>query len=163
MKGKHIMGGMLGFTAVFAGSLWYFQNYAFYEVDTPDRFDMTLVSVVSGAPETIAASGFTVLDAETSPLKFRACFRVQNSIPMMTESYEIYDAATPLQPPAWFDCFDHVRITEDLASGEAVAFLSQKEIEDGVDRVVAVYDDGRAYAWHQLNDKYAEKTDKFEE
>ena len=39
-----------------------------------------------------------------------------------------------------------------LETGEAVAFLSQANSHPGVDRVVAVFPDGRAYAWHQLND-----------
>jgi hypothetical protein len=29
--------------------------------------------------------------------------------------------------------------------------LSEPEIHPGVDRVVAVFPDGRAFAWHQLN------------
>ncbi|MBS0563510.1 MAG: histidine kinase, partial [Proteobacteria bacterium] len=35
---------------------------------------------------------------------------------------------------------------------KAVAFLSDENIHPGVDRVVAVYADGRAYAWQQLNE-----------
>ncbi len=52
--------------------------------------------------------------------------------------------------PGWFDCFDANAIGEALERGEALAFLSQAEIAVGVDRVVAVFPDGRAYAWHQL-------------
>ncbi len=38
-----------------------------------------------------------------------------------------------------------------------MAFLGEKDIRDGgVDRVIAVYPDGRAFAWHQLNEKYDE-------
>jgi hypothetical protein len=37
-----------------------------------------------------------------------------------------------------------------------LAFLSQADISKGVDRVVAVFADGRAFAWHQLNDTYKE-------
>ena len=33
-----------------------------------------------------------------------------------------------------------------------VAFLSVADITRGVDRVVAVFPDGQAFAWHQLND-----------
>ena len=35
--------------------------------------------------------------------------------------------------------------------GEALAFLSEPLKDYGMDRVVAVFPDGRAYAWHQLN------------
>lgn len=156
MKGSILMGGLLGFAAIFGAALWYFQNYAFYEVSAPDDFSMPLTLVGSGVAEPILASDFTVLTAGTSPLKFRACFTVGNSIPMMTETYVVYDRATPLQPPAWFDCFDHAKLTEDIESGNAVAFLSIENVSDGVDRVVAVYGDGRGYAWHQLNNKFTE-------
>ena len=57
----------------------------------------------------------------------------------------------PLTAPGWFDCFDAVAIGEALEKGEAIAFLSQANIHPGVDRVVAVFPDGRAFAWHQLN------------
>lgn len=148
------MGGMLAFTAVFAAALWYFQNYAYYSVTTPKEFGIRLTLSSGGEPVPILADDFTVLDAGTSPLKFRACFHVGNSIPMMTETYKVFDTPTPLQPPSWFTCFDAGQLSEDLSSGDAIAFLSEKNILDGVDRVIAVYGDGRAYAWHQLNKKY---------
>ena len=74
----------------------------------------------------------------------------------MTETYAVYDAPTPLTAPGWFDCFDAEAIGTALEAGEAFAFLGQKNIHDGVDRVVAVFPDGRAYAWNQLNEKYSE-------
>ena len=43
------------------------------------------------------------------------------------------------------------RIGEALEKGEAIAFLSQANIAPQIDRVVAVFPDGRAYAWHQLS------------
>ena len=72
--------------------------------------------------------------------------------PMLTESFVIVEDATPLQAPGWFDCFDAATLTEDLESGAAIAFLSQPHVSYGVDRIVAVYGDGRAYAWHQINE-----------
>lgn len=155
MKGSVLMGGMLGFSAVFAGALWYFQNYAYYEVSKPTDFDLSL-TLVDGGEEVLLANGFEVLTADTSPLKFRACFQVENSLPMLTETYAAYENATPLQPPSWFECFNTREITEALESGEALAFLAKKNIAEGVDRVVAIYSDGRAFAWHQLNEQFAE-------
>ncbi len=156
MKGKILMGGMLGFTAIFAGALWYFQNYAYYDVDETDDFIIQLTLVGGAGMQDIPASNFKILSSETSPLKFRACFTVENSIPMLTETFIVYEDATPLLPPSWFTCFDTVAITEDLDTGEAVAFLSAKDVSQGVDRIVAVYGDGRAYSWHQLNEKYTD-------
>lgn len=157
MKGSYAMGGLLGFAAIFGAALWYFQNYAYYDVSTPQDFDIRMTRVGSLQPVPVPAHDFTILNADTSPLKFRACFKLDNSIAMMTESYVIYDKATPLKAPSWFDCFDYATLTEDIQSGKAIAFLAQKNIHDGVDRVIAVYDDGRAYAWNQLNEKYADQ------
>ena len=69
---------------------------------------------------------------------------------MLTETYVVYDRAEPLVAPGWFDCFDAVKIGRALETGEAIAFLSEATIHPDVDRVVAVFPDGRAYAWHQL-------------
>jgi hypothetical protein len=32
-----------------------------------------------------------------------------------------------------------------------VAFLGERDVTYGIDRIVAVYPDGRAMAWHQIN------------
>ena len=70
---------------------------------------------------------------------------------MLTETYVTHDAAVPLTGPKWFDCYDAETIGADLEAGTAIAFLSEFNITYGIDRVIAVYDDGRAYIWHQLN------------
>ena len=97
-------------------------------------------------------SEFEGIDADSSPLRFRGCFLTPMTLAMLTESFTIYEKPTPLIAPSWFKCFDAEAIGTDLESGKAVAFLSQKNIHPGVDRVVAVYPDGRAYAWQQLNE-----------
>jgi hypothetical protein len=94
--------------------------------------------------------GVQGIDATSSPLRFRACFRTTLDIATLTEAYKVYDGAVPLVGPSWFSCFDAGRITRALASGEAVAFLSQADIAPQIDRVVAVFPDGTAYAWHQV-------------
>ena len=152
MSGRLLGILLLGFTAVFAAALWYFQIYAFYQTETPEGFEVRLTSLVSGQPEKVPASDITVLDAETSPLKFRACFRLTNSLLMLTETYVLTEEATPLQSPSWFECFDAAQLTEDLETGKALAFVGQAHISYGIDRIVAVYDDGRGFAWHQINE-----------
>jgi len=110
-----------------------------------------LTRVMDHQPEILRATGFQGIDADTSPLKFRACFTTTKSIPMLTETYQVYDAATPLKAPGWFKCFDNEQLADDLTSGEAIAFLGQANIHYGVDRVIAIYGDGRSYAWNQIN------------
>ena len=56
-----------------------------------------------------------------------------------------------MRAPNWFKCFDVKNITNDLQSGKAMAYLSEANIEYGIDRVLAIYPNGEAYAWHQIN------------
>ena len=94
---------------------------------------------------------FEGIDADSSPLRFRACFIMPVSLGTLTESYEIAEDAVPLNGPGWFECYDAAAIGAALEAGDAVAFLGQRDISRGVDRIIAVMRDGRAYAWHQLN------------
>ena len=70
---------------------------------------------------------------------------------LLTESYQVYAQAVPLNAPSWFTCFDAAAIGQDILSGKAVAFLGQANVARDIDAVIAVYPDGRAFAWHQIN------------
>jgi Family of unknown function (DUF6446) len=134
-------------------AMWYLQVYAYYEpVAFQPGEEIRLTPIVSDQPEPILAEGVTGIDSESSPIRFRACFTTPLSLAMLTETYVAYEGAEPLIAPGWFDCFDAEAIGAALERGEALAFLSEAGIHKGVDRVVAVFPDGRAYAWHQLND-----------
>lgn len=152
MNGK-LVAGFIVLTGLVAGvAMYWLQVYAFYVPATFTPGDeIRLTSIVSGQPETILVDDIQGIDADSSPLRFRACFHTPLTQAMLTETYEIYDHADPLTAPGWFDCFDAAAIGAALESGEAIAFLSESEIHPGIDRVVAVFSDGRAFAWHQLN------------
>jgi hypothetical protein len=152
VNGK-IVGGFLVSIALLAGAaIYYLQVYAFY---TPVTFvkgeEILLTSIESDAAEPILAEDVQGIDADSSPLRFRACFTTPMTQAMLTETYKVYDGAEPLMAPSWFDCFDAEAIGDALSKGDAIAFLSQASIHPNVDRVVAVFSDGRAYAWNQLN------------
>lgn len=152
MNGK-IIAGFLVLTGLVAGiAMYWLQVYAFYEKAAfmPGQ-EMLLTSVESGLPEAILAEGIEGIDSDSSPIRFRACFHTPMTQAMLTETYKIYPDPTPLTAPSWFDCFDAAAIGVALQTGEAIAFLGQSNIHPGVDRVVAVFADGRAFAWHQLN------------
>lgn len=153
MNGK-IVAGFLVFPALITGAaVWYLQMYAYYvPVEAGSPAAVIELTSVAGVAEPLITAGFSGIDAESSPLRFRGCFTTPTALATLTETYRVYDKPTPLIAPSWFSCFDAGRLTQDLADGTAVAFLSQANIHPGVDRVVAVYPDGRAYAWHQLND-----------
>ena len=154
MNGKTAAGAIV-IAAIIAGfGVWYTNeraNYAPVAANTPAA-EMRLVSVATGLPESLDIAGFEGIAGDSSPLRFRGCFTVATSLATLTETYALYDAPTPLIAPARFACFDAKQIGADLEAGVALAFLSEPEIHTGVDRVIAVYPDGRAYAWPQLNE-----------
>ncbi len=153
MNAGKLAAGFIVISALAAGvAVYWLQVYAFYEevVFQPGN-EIRLTPVASDLPEAIVAENVTGIDADSSPLRFRACFTTPLSQAMLSETYRLYDDPTPLNAPGWFDCFDAAAIGAALEAGEALAFLAEAEIRPGVDRVVAVFPDGRAYAWHQLN------------
>ncbi len=152
MKVRLVILGMVVSALVVGALLYYTQVYAYYEtVDAPDFGEVELTSTFSGQPEGIMTEGFEAIDSFSSPIRFRACFSTPVSMGTLTDTYEIYEDAVPLNGPVWFDCYDAKAIGHALETGEAVAFLGQKNIQYGIDRVVAVMPDGEGYVWHQIN------------
>ncbi len=148
---------LAGFTVLSAllagGAMYYLQVYAFYEeVSATGDTDVQLVSLVSGEPEPILFEDFQAIDADSSPIRYRACFTTQMSHSLLTETYVGVDNAEPRNAPPWFDCFDAEALGAELEAGTALTFLSEKNFAYGVDRVVAITEDGRGYVWHELND-----------
>lgn len=142
MSGRTLMIGLIGFAVIFGAVLYYMQIYAFYESTEAETL------TIAGAPYPV--TDWQGIDASSSPLKARACFRLPG-----TPAAEPAARPTPLVAPYWFDCFDAEAIGRALESGEATAYLAEAGIAQGIDRMVARFPDGRAYMWHQLNDRYA--------
>lgn len=132
------------------GFMYYLQVYGFYAAAAPG--EVTLVSLVSEEPEAIIADDISAIDAESSPIRFRACFSTPLSFAMLSETYVAVENAVPRNAPGWFECFDAAAIGAELKAGTALAFLGAKNVEFGVDRIVAITQDGRGYIWHELND-----------
>ena len=145
------------FIALTAGAVLYFlQVNSFYnEVATNDA-TIKLTSIVSGKPEEIIADDFEGLDNPSSPIQFRGCFTTPMSQSMLTETYVPYDKAVPQVGPGWLTCYNVKTIRADMQAGKALAFLGQENIADGIDRVVIIYSDGRAYVGHQRNKRSAD-------
>ncbi len=146
--------GFIVIVALLGGAvLYYTQVYAYYQpVAFRPGAEIRLTPVVGGVPEPMLAEDVSGIDGDSSPIRFRACFTTPMSLALLSETYRVYEGAEPLNAPGWFDCFDAAAIGAALETGEALAFLSEANIHPGVDRVVAVFPDGRAFAWHQLND-----------
>ncbi|WP_300056296.1 DUF6446 family protein [uncultured Roseobacter sp.] len=152
MKGK-IVGIVILSSALIAGAaLYYLQIYGFYEEVTAEASEVRLVSLTTEQAEPIRAEAIEAIDADSSPIRFRACFRTSASLPMLTETYVGLQRATPRNAPPWFDCFDADAIAAEMRAGTALPFLGEKNVAFGVDRIVVITDDGRGYIWHELND-----------
>lgn len=150
------MGKILGIAILLVallagGALYYLQVYHFYrEVQLASNGGEVTMKITLAGGEVIdlPAREFRAIDADSSPIRFRACFTA--SLPQ-DAGFVSYDAAEPLNAPGWFDCFDAQEIGAALQEGRARAYLGQGEITYGIDRVLAIYPDGRGYAWHQIN------------
>jgi hypothetical protein len=140
MSGKRLVSGLLVFTVIFAAALIWFQFFAYYH-----RERGVTALPAPGGPVPVA--DYDGIDADTSPLKLRGCFRVD---PALVGDLPPAERATPLVAPFWFRCFDAGRLTRDLASGAAAARLVAHDTPSGFDLLVAVYPDGRGYLWRQL-------------
>ena len=134
------------------GGVWYAQEYGYYTELDPAGVAVT--ATVAGQPVPLDIADVRAIDATSAPNRWRACFRLAGPLP---EGAEPFPIAAPTYGPRWFDCFDADQIGHDLETGAALAYLSQPEIHPDVDRVIAVYPDGRAFAWHQFNDKTPER------
>lgn len=146
MKGKLVAFLLLGFPLIFGAVLYYFQYYAYYD----EVSDVTSIMVEG---REIALADYNGIEASSSNLKMRGCFTVD---PADFEDVSVAQDAVPLTPPNWFECYDVETLTHDLEAGEAIAYLATKDDREGMDLIVLVYPDGRAFQWRQLNDKYQE-------
>lgn len=126
------------------GTVYYAQVYGYYRVLEPQ--DHYTVATPDG-PAQIAITDFSGIDSDSSPLRYRACFLIDGPLPALIDR----PGPEPLIAPNWFDCFDAGLIGADLTSGAARAVLVEANHPWGFDHVMALYPDGRAYVWPQLN------------
>jgi hypothetical protein len=141
VNGKIIVTGMLLTAAVAGIGLWYSIERAYY-VTVTDVVAVTVKGVLQ------PVSVYQGIDADTSPLKMRACFKVDWAY-VPTDDHK--DTATPLRAPRSFDCFDAGQMTDDLQTGAATVILADQNHPYGFDTYITQYADGRAYMWRQIN------------
>ncbi|KIC44645.1 histidine kinase [Ruegeria sp. ANG-S4] len=151
MTGK-LLAIILLVSALAAGiGMYYLQIYGFYyEVEPNAGQDVVLIEQGSEDPTPIRYSDFQAIDADSSPIRYRACFATDLR-PDDLRTYLRVEDAEPLTAPGWFDCFDAADLADALKSGAAQAFMGIKNVHYGVDRIVAVTQDGKGFAWHELN------------
>ena len=75
MMGKIIAVFIVVVSLAAGAGLYYSQVYGYYDTVTPTPGrDVTLVANASGLPEPIAYDNFQAIDAQSSPIRFRACW-----------------------------------------------------------------------------------------
>jgi hypothetical protein len=140
MSGRRFVAGFVVVVVLFAAALVWFQVFAFYgRSEVPAGF-------------ALPAAGWEGIDATSSPLKLRACFGTDPEV--AAAGLEPAPDAAPLNAPFWFRCFDARAIAQDLDAGRATAYAVARDAPEGFDLMVAVYPDGRAYLWRQLNERF---------
>ncbi len=142
---------MLALAAILAGAgVWYAQTRAYYRQSLIDTLAVAPADESRGRV-LLSAQG-TAIDSESSPLRFRACLELSPADAARLRAVaKPATNAMPLVAPRWFSCFDAARLAADLAAGQADAWLVEENFRYGFDRLLALYPDGRAYMWHQIN------------
>ena len=120
------------------------------------EFAIRLVPIIGGSPEKVDTGDVEVSGNTDDVFSQQGCFTLALSFGLLTETYQIADEASPQTTADGMPCFDAAQLSEDLEVGYALAFWGEKEVEPGVDRVVAVHNDGRAFVWHQRNENYVD-------
>lgn len=152
MTGKIVAAVIVACGLIAGIAIYYLQIYGYYYEVTPrPGQDVTLVPEGAGSAQPILYADFRAIDADSSPIRYRACF----TTPLTAEDLAGFTASERAEPrvaPGWFDCFDAEAIGAGIAAGEIRSFLSIKNVAYGVDRIVAIAPDGRGWAWHEFND-----------
>ena len=143
MSGRVVVTLLLLVAVISGGAMYYLQVWGLY-----DRLPATdtLTVTTRDGPADLRVTDFRGIDSDSSPLRRRACFRLHEA-----EGLIDYPAPEPLIAPRWFGCFDARALGEDLLAGRTSAYLVERDFTWGFDRVMAVYPDGAAYLWNQMN------------
>ncbi|SDW21309.1 hypothetical protein SAMN05444336_101425 [Albimonas donghaensis] len=145
MRSRPLILAFAGFCIAFGAALWWFQTRAFYT-----REDGVTEIEIQGS--TLPVVEYDGIDAATSPLKLRACFRIADGVaPDALQHVAEAEAPTPLVAPSWFECFDAAEIAEGIEAGPIRAVLAARNTPYGFDRIVAAGPDGRGWMWRQIN------------
>ncbi|WP_102222699.1 DUF6446 family protein [Acidimangrovimonas sediminis] len=156
-NGTLVVLGLMVFCAVAGTGLYYTLQYAArvgIDKATPAA-KVFLTSAATGKPQEVTVRDFDGITSKATPVGYKACFRLDTAMPMLTQNFRTYADPKPTTAPRHFTCFNPARIDAALKAHTAIAFLGQPatpaDAAYGVDRVVAVTNDGQAYAWSQLN------------
>ncbi|MEL6205864.1 MAG: DUF6446 family protein, partial [Pseudomonadota bacterium] len=147
MNGRAVGLVLLGAAALAGGGLYYLEQFHWYDVSEAGDGEIGLTRA-DGSIAALPVTDLSLAEGASSPLKYRACFLVGET---ELTGLAPYPEAAPTVAPVSFPCFDADAVAAALANGTAVALLGQANVTYGIDRVVALTEDGRGFAWHQIN------------
>lgn len=152
MSGKWVGIIVLVCAALAGAGLYYLQVFGYYQrVPAASQPPITLTPIDGTPPEILPVTAFEAIDANSSPIRFRACFETDQTIEELSARYIRMDHADPRNAPFWFSCFDAKTLGPAITAGEVAVFLGTKNHAYGVDRLVAIDTEGRGWVWHELN------------
>ncbi|WP_171210578.1 DUF6446 family protein [Ruegeria sp. HKCCA5426] len=151
MTGKLLAILLLVSAGIAGAAMYYLQVYGFYySVEPGSDQDVVLLSADGETSIPLEHTAFQAIDADSSPIRYRACFETEENASTLS-AFLPAESPEPLTAPSWFECYDAVAIADALKSGQARAFVGVKNIHYGVDRIVAITEDGNGFVWHALN------------
>lgn len=136
MDRRHLATGLIIAVVAAAALAWWLSGHTTYQ---PTQ--AASVTIAGDSYHVTRWSGVTVPGARQ---KDRACFRIKRTIAAPPELQP-----RPTNGPQWLRCFDSGFIKQALASGDARAYVAQRDDPKGWDRIVVVLSGHRAYMWHQ--------------
>ncbi len=152
MSGKLLGIFIIATALIFGAAVYYFQVFYYYETVEDDAGQVFLTPLDGTAPRHIPYADFEGIDASSSPIRFRGCFTTPETVQSLDAGFEPYEGANPRNAPFWFGCFDAEAIGLLIETGKAHVYTAQRNVEYGIDRVVAVADDGRGWIWEEINE-----------
>ncbi len=148
MRGRLAIIAILVVALAVGAGVWWAQERGFWQRLPATEAAAAVVTLADGTRAALPVATAEAIGGTSSPLRYRACLTLAAPAPGPAAAYP---GAEPLVAPGWFSCFDAGAIAADLAAGRASPVLGQADVAWGVDRVLALYPDGRAFAWNQIN------------
>ena len=118
--------------------------------DTNSILHQIKLTQISDNNPTLIAMDESPISAYSTDAKFyNSCFKVSENINDLLTNFLASEDPLPSKPLGKMPCYNYNQLTEDVKAGLAYSFVGEKNIINGIDRIIAIYADGRAYAWHQ--------------
>ena len=145
-SGHWVVIGIAAVTVIAGVAVFYLDG--FYHYKRADGLD-----AIEIGGQSVTVRDYIGLDNPALPLRLRGCFTIEDPAAAIAAG-ELRQDIEPFGAPFWFECWDAEQIATDLKSGRAKLILAETAGSGDfvTERLVAIYEDGRAYQWRRLRD-----------